>query len=296
LLALNDKSIYWKSYNSFLFDRRAKRISSLKTGINQYRLMPKTDQHHQQVWEDFWKSHAIEQVYPNSDRIYRQICATGPLQKKWVMEIGAGSGRDGFQLTDLGARVIFLDYAVNSLQVIASLAQKYQKIVYLVRGDAFNLPFKEGAIDIVYHQGLLEHFTQPGGIIAENYRVLKIGGFAVADVPQRYHPYTLVKHVLITLNKWFAGWETEFSIGGLKALHRAAGFEIYAVYGDWMRPSFFYRAGREALKKIGVTLPLFPKRLPLISGLRDRLRAVFQRQKWALYTFMDIGVVARKQG
>jgi hypothetical protein len=37
--------------------------------------------------------------------------------------------------------------------------------------------------------------------------VIKKGGFALADVPQRYHLYTAVKHLLIRLNKWFCGWE-----------------------------------------------------------------------------------------
>ena len=256
--------------------------------------MPTSDQHTPQVWENFWQSHAIEQVYANSDRIVRQIAAVGSVEGKWVMEIGAGSGRDGFQLADLGARVIFLDYTENSLRLIDRLAKQHGKRVHLVRGDAFYLPFKQNVIDIIYHQGLLEHFRDPGGIVREKYRVLKAGGFAVADVPQRYHPYTPVKHVLIALNKWFAGWETEFSIQQLAALHRNAGFEIHARYGDWMRPSFFYRATREALKKIGVKLPLYPKRLPLISRLRDRLRDRLRRKTWALYTFMDIGVVGRK--
>lgn len=255
----------------------------------------KTDQHSQQVWEEFWQKQAIENVYSNADRITRQIQQLGDCRGKIIMEIGAGSGRDGFQLVDLGATVIFLDYAESSLRLIEQLSQKLKKPVHLVRGDAFHLPFKENSIDVVYHQGLLEHFTDPSGIVRENYAVVKPGGVAIADVPQKYHFYTVVKHILIWMNKWFAGWETEFSIHQLKHLYRSAGFQIQSVYGDWMRPSFLYRAAREALKKIKITLPQYPKRIPGISNIRDAWRRFFMQRKLAFYTFMDIGVIARKK-
>ena len=258
------------------------------------RRMARTQQHSPQVWEAFWKKQSIEQVYQNSDRIVRQITAPGDVQGKWIMEIGAGSGRDSFQLVDLGARVILLDYAENSLQLMQQLAQQLDTHVFLIRGDAFHLPFKNNSVDVIFHQGLLEHFTEPRGIVEQSFAALKKGGINVSDVPQKYHLYTAVKHVLIWMNKWFAGWETEFSVGELAALHKRAGFEIYRIYGDWMRPSFLYRAVREMLKKIGIKLPQYPKSIPVLSSCRKSARRFFMKQKFARYTFMDIGVVGKK--
>ncbi|MBN1562076.1 class I SAM-dependent methyltransferase [candidate division KSB1 bacterium] len=256
--------------------------------------MIKISQHNQQVWEDFWDK-SLEQVYPNSTRIVDQIRANGDIARKRIVEIGAGSGRDSFKLADLGAQTILLDYAVNSLRRIKEQAIRERKNVHLVRGDAFHLPFKADSIDIIFHQGLLEHFTHPRDILTESYYVTKTGGLHISDVPQRYHLYTIVKHLLIWLNRWFAGWETEFSIGQLKKLHRDAGYAIQSVYGDWMRPSFIYRAMREVLKKVGITLPQYPPRAPVLGALRDRWRDYFKKQKLAFYTFMDIGVVAVKK-
>jgi ubiquinone/menaquinone biosynthesis C-methylase UbiE len=251
--------------------------------------------HTSRVWERFWREKKeIAQVYSNAERVVQQILATGNLSGKLIMEIGAGSGRDGFKLIDAGAKVIMLDYAQASLHVIKTLAQESGKHVWLVRGDAFHLPFKQDALDLVFHQGLLEHFADPRGIVTENYRVLKPGGFALADVPQRYHFYTVAKHLLIWLNKWFAGWETEFSRRQLENLFSRAGFEIHHVYGDWMRPSFAYRLLRELAKKAGIKLPLYPKCLPLLSRWRNALRRRFQRSSLAFYTFMDIGVIGMK--
>lgn len=256
--------------------------------------MARTQQHSQQVWEDFWQKQSIDQVYQNSERIVSQITATGDVRGKWIMEIGAGSGRDSFQLVDLGARVILLDYAENSLQLMGRLARRLDKHVYLIRGDAFHLPFKNNAVDVIFHQGLLEHFTDPRGIVEQSYAALKEGGITVSDVPQKYHLYTAVKHILIWMNKWFAGWETEFSVGELTMLHKESGFEIYNVYGDWMRPSFVYRAMREALKKIGLKLPQYPKPIPVLSFWRKAFREFFIKKKIARYTFMDVGVVGKK--
>jgi len=255
----------------------------------------KASQHSQQVWEKFWnEKEKIEEVYSNSDRIIKQILSTTDLAGKLVMEVGAGSGRDGFKLVDAGATVVLLDYAESSLRVIKSLARQMDKKVLLVRGDAFRLPIKSNALDIVFHQGLLEHFSNPADILAENFRVLKSGGLALADVPHRYHPYTVVKHILIWMNKWFAGWETEFSRRQLIGLFRQVGFEVHAVYGDWMRPSFAYRIVREIAKKLGVKLPLYPGSLPVVSHIRDGVHKWFRTTSLSFYTYMDIGVIGIK--
>jgi len=257
--------------------------------------MTRNEQHSRDVWEEFWNKQDIDQVYGNSGRIIEQIERIGNVRGKWIMEIGAGSGRDGFRLVDLGANVILLDYATSSLAVIRDLADRLGKQVYLVRADAFALPFKSESIDIIFHQGLLEHFKKPEGILQQSYFVTKNGGHHVADVPQRYHIYTVVKHLLIWMNKWFAGWETEFSIGQLKQLFKRVGFDVYETYGDWMRPSFIYRAVREVLKKAGLVLPQYPKPVALFAKIRRSLRRFMKRQSISYYTFMDIGVVGMKK-
>lgn len=257
--------------------------------------MQKTAQHRREVWDQFWSDREeIGEVYSNSGRVIDQLLRLGDPAGRWVLEVGAGSGRDSFSLAGRGARVIMLDYSAPALRVMQNLAQNTAAPVHLVRGDAFHLPFRSGALDLVFHQGLLEHFTCPQGILAENLRVLRPGGAALADVPQRYHLYTLVKHLLIRCNRWFAGWETEFSRAQLGRLFADTGFERIEFYGDWMRPSFLYRASREALKKVHLRLPLYPPSLPLAGRVRAVLRRALKRRAWHLLTVMDIGAIGRK--
>ncbi len=255
----------------------------------------KAAQHDRQVWERFWdEEKPIAEVYANSGRIVEKICQLGPVAGKMILEVGAGSGRDGLALAQKGARIVFLDYAVNSLRVIQKMARAENRSVLLVRGDAFRLPFKSGSIDVAYHQGLLEHFTAPLGILSENARVLKIGGYAIADVPHRWHVYTVVKHILIRLHKWFAGWETEFTRPQLERLFQQAGLMPHGFYGDWMRPSFAYRVLREVGKKAAIRLPLYPKPIPVLHPLRRTLARWFKKTAISRYTYMDIGVIGKK--
>jgi len=246
-------------------------------------------------WENYWEQkQEVEDVYSNIDRIVDQISAITDLKSKKVMEIGAGTGRDSFPFLKQGAEVYVLDYSPAAIRIISRLNAENSIKVNAILGDAFSIPVADNSMDIVFHQGLLEHFKDPLTLLKENVRVLKPGGLLLVDVPQKYHYYTVIKHILIALGKWFAGWETQFSINELKKLAEESGVQVISQYGSWKRPSLMYRIVREILLKIGIKLPLYPKGCRLIRSVRDKLRDKMSKQRWAYYTFLDIGIVARK--
>jgi hypothetical protein len=113
----------------------------------------------------------------------------------------------------------------------------------------------------------------------------------LVDVPQRYHYYTAMKHALIAMGKWFAGWETEFSVGQLSALMRTAGFEIVGSYGENLFPPVWYRGARRVLLKTGVRLPMRPS--PTWVRMRTSVRRAIP-SKVRLATSMVIGVLGKK--
>ena len=149
--------------------------------------------------------------------------ADGPVDGRTVLEVGAGSGRDTLQLARAGARAVVLDYSPASLAIVQRLAREQGLPVHLVRADALAMPFRSDAFDVVFHQGLLEHFRYPMPLLRENARVTRRGGRVVVDVPQTVHPYTAMKQTLIAFNAWFAGWETQFTPAALEARLVAAG-------------------------------------------------------------------------
>lgn len=248
-------------------------------------------------WETFWdEKQDVQEVYSNADRIVRNLLAVTDLRGKRILEIGAGTGRDSFPLVERGAVVYQLDYAENSLRILKRIAAGAGYDVIILGGDTFCLPFRDGSFDVVFHQGLLEHFRKPQAeaLLRENIRVIKSGGYLLVDVPQRYHLYTLAKHLLIAMNRWFAGWERSFSTPELRSAFRSLGLVPVHSYGEWMMPGFFYRVLREVLKKAGMTLPLYLNLKPF-SLIRARIRALLLPTVLSRYTGISIGVIGQKR-
>ncbi len=247
-------------------------------------------------WDDFWTQKSnLAEVYPNTDRIRENIRECTSVSGLRILEVGAGTGRDSFYMARDGATLFLLDYSMPSLQLIKKAAPHRDRI-HIIGGDAFSLPFPDKSLDIVFHQGLLEHFTKNRAqdMLKEHARVLKPGGLLVVDVPQRWHVYTVIKHILIALNAWFAGWEREFSVRELKIMLQHEGLDPIYSYGEWMYPSLVYRMTREAFAKLGVRLPLYPPTIPLLTTIRSGVRKTLKRTWLQKNTALSIGVVGRK--
>ncbi len=247
-------------------------------------------------WDRYWREHGrVEETYSNEDRLLRQVEHLD-LEGRRILEVGAGSGRDSIELGRRGAELYLVDYVMSAFDVIRSEARKAGLEVRCVCCDARMMPFRDGSFALVFHQGLLEHFRDPMPLLRENFRVTAPGGHCLVDVPQRYHPYTLVKHVLIALGKWFAGWETEFSPAHLRQLMEQAGFQVVGIGGDWMLPGFWYRSLRYALRGVGVArLPLYPRILRWWAAATAWLRKLLRSTGIGPWTFAMVNVLGRKR-
>ncbi len=247
-------------------------------------------------WERLWKKRDVKEMYDNSGRILAAVKRFwgNDLEGKRILEVGAGSGRDSFDLSGLGAEVYTLDYAPSSLKLIQNINAETRAKTIPVGGDAFALPFDDNTFDLVFHQGLIEHFREEEGIIAENARVVKPGGYVIIDVPQTFHIYTVIKKLLIAINKWFAGWEKQFTLGQLEQKAAKYGLESADFYAEWMYPSLFYRMTREALWPLGIHLPLVLFKIPGLHQIRRGLKNKLKYVRPLAYTGISVGLVARK--
>ena len=245
------------------------------------------------TWGRFWeRKDDLDKVYPSSPAVLEAVVRHLGAAPARVLEIGSGTGRDTAALAARGPRAVALD---ASLEALALTARAAPALVGrgMVAGDAFHLPFPDAAFDAVFHQGVLEHFGNPGAFLAENYRVTAPGGLLVVDVPQRWHPWTAIKRVAIRFDRWFAGWETEYAIDELEELARKAGYEVVESYGDTMVPSLAYRLVREGARRFSLDLPLRPPAPAALRDARERLRARLLAPRAARWIAHTIGVVAR---
>ncbi|MCL2101763.1 MAG: methyltransferase domain-containing protein [Fibromonadales bacterium] len=247
------------------------------------------------VWNEFWnRKKDLKKVYPSSPSVLKAILGMGPVNGLKILEVGAGTGRDSLELAKAGAQVFILDYSEESLKIARELAMLAPENLHLVQGDAFNAPFPSETFDIVFHQGLAEHFKNPLPLLKENARLLKKGGFCLCDVPQTFHLYTVLKQILIAFDKWFAGWETQFTMPQLRKLMKNADLEVVHEYGDWMRPNLIYRILREMGLKFGIELPKYPLNKTLYQKWKDGLLDALSRCPASRYTQVCIGAVGRK--
>jgi SAM-dependent methyltransferase len=112
---------------------------------------------------------------------------------QWVLDLGCGEGRHvhGVQVFG-GVNVVGLDMDLRALAK-AKLGAKSlasgagdNAVVSLVQGDAYRLPFSDGAFDVVICSEVLEHLHEYPRVVAELRRVLKGGGLFAASVPRAW--------------------------------------------------------------------------------------------------------------
>jgi SAM-dependent methyltransferase len=244
-------------------------------------------------WDRFWADKDdLEQVYRSSPRVLEAVVRALPSEAERVLEVGAGTGRDTAWLSERGLLAIALD---SSSAAWSLMARSAPGLVGrgLVGGDALHLPFADATFDLVFHQGVLEHFANPTAFLEENSRVTRPGGLLVVDVPQTFHPWTLLKRVALRLDRWFAGWETEYTIGQLERLVSGAGYDVIETYGDLMVPSLAYRLLRHAARPMA-SLPLEPRGPKVFRRARREVRDRLLSPRVARYVAHTIGIVARK--
>jgi SAM-dependent methyltransferase len=149
------------------------------------------------------------------------------------LEVGCGTALDTCLLAQRRplARAVAADLSHEAMTVAQRYAAEMGVHLELLVGDLQTLPFPDGEFDLVFSQGVLEHFEDPLPCVREQARVLKPGGILLVDVPQKYNWYTVMKRHAMREGRWAWGWETEYSAGELRGWAKHSGLEPIAAVG-----------------------------------------------------------------
>ena len=88
-----------------------------------------------------------------------------------VLDLGCGEGPYGALLQNLGARVVGCD-------------RRPHPPYPAVCADVVKLPFRDASFDMVFSTQVLEHVSDPQGMLESAWRVLKPGGVLLMTAPQ----------------------------------------------------------------------------------------------------------------
>lgn len=92
-----------------------------------------------------------------------------------VLELGAGTGQQARQMSNLGYQVSALDLPSSSYKD----ARQFPIDEY----DGENLPFTDETYDVIFSSNVLEHVVSIDKLLSEIHRTLKPGGMAVHLIP-----------------------------------------------------------------------------------------------------------------
>ena len=74
-----------------------------------------------------------------------------------ILELGCGSGLMSAYLAEKN-KITLLDLSENSLKIAKCNFNKKNVKGEFIRGDLLKMPFKNNTFDVVWNQGVLEHF------------------------------------------------------------------------------------------------------------------------------------------
>lgn len=257
--------------------------------------------HFDNVWDE-WENKQdftqdIKRRRENRKRFYEGL-KKYILSSRNVLEIGCGSGIDTniMAVENPDIKFFCMDVSGNSLSLTRKVSTKLKNKIYVTRGNVNQLFYKKESFDLIFSQGLVEHFSDPDRMINEQLYVLKNGGILVINVPQRYTGYTLMKHWKMKKGSWKWIGETEYSYSRLKRLGRRYRLHEVEVFGyqywsSWWEPVFvlrdlydkFHRRNRWKEKMVFLAM----------KKIYDQLWN-FLENRWGHYFMQDIVIIFQK--
>ncbi len=154
-------------------------------------------------WSDFYPSLDVDQYLYNLSRHRFLFSKLLGLKPHTVLEVGTGSGGMSTFLSTLGLSVVSIDSNNEILMKARENCQVLKGNVTFLSADALQpLPFGD-IFDVVYSQGVAEHFSDEGIRIFVNNQ-LKVSQTVIISVPNRSYWRSFGDERLLCVKEWAA--------------------------------------------------------------------------------------------
>jgi SAM-dependent methyltransferase len=180
---------------------------------------------------EFIKSHLCERkAFLEAVRKYAERSKHNGSAK--VLEIGCGTAIDSYYIAEEAKVDVWaIDISDKAVEIAKKIGNYFNSKISIMVSDITNISFKEGSFDLVFSQGVVEHFKDPLKVIIEQSRLLRKGGYLIVDVPQKYNIYSLYRKILAAMDSWPYGWERGYSVFELRRLGHLAGLQEVEFFG-----------------------------------------------------------------
>ena len=139
-----------------------------------------------------------------SDVFTKAILSAAKIKMGSIFEPGSGGGMACAKFAEKGFEITSMDLSQNALKKGIELFKSLSLNAKFTLGDLFHMPIKDEQFDIVFNQGVMEHFRlakmDAAEGVKEMMRVLKKDGTLVVLVPAYFSPLFFVYKIFKSLN------------------------------------------------------------------------------------------------
>ena len=186
------------------------------------------------LWTHYflWEAHQVLELLEDVD-----------LKGLQILEPGCGNGIVGCLLSLMGAKVTLLDYSDEVLNIAKKHAGMLglENNIRYIKGDLFKMAY-DHEFDLVWNDGVIEHFEHPGQAVKTMIKAAKIGGRVLVTVPAKYTLHTYIIRPYLRARGQFLcdrwGREKSFSEEDMKKLLINSGLGNVKVITSNLRRAF----------------------------------------------------------
>ena len=195
-------------------------------------------------WERFWTNKGVIHRIVNFGRsgynkFFVKLLEEKVNENTRLIELGCGTSTSILPLHNKVRELIGVDFSEEALRISKLNAKKLEiKNIHFIRDDLAKSKLNSNEYDVVWSQGLIEHFGNLEKALNEHIRICKNDGWIIISIPSKYS-YFYIWYFLgkLPLMKWLWPWSEQnfFTKNKIqKILIKDKKIKKFRIYYPWL--------------------------------------------------------------